>query len=114
MSEKPIPVVVVTPQDRLARFVGKNWKTAAGALIMVASAVAQYRHWIDAPTALLWLKCGGALLGFGIGHKIERLIIAYQTGGNAAALAQLAALLQGQETESTSTAGNGGPVTTQE
>lgn len=83
----PPAVVVVTPQDRLTRFVGKNWKTGAGALLMIGAAVAQGQHWITPELATELHSVGLGLMGFGIGHKLERFIQLIQAQNVANALA---------------------------
>lgn len=71
--------IVVTPQDQLTRFVGKNWKSAAGSILMIGAAIAVNRHWITPELASQLNEIGAGLLGFGIAHKIERFIAVAQS-----------------------------------
>jgi hypothetical protein len=87
----PPAVVVVTPQDRLTKFVGKNWKTGAGALLMIGAAVAQAQRWITPELATELHSIGLGLMGFGIGHKLERFIQLIQAQNVANALSNSAA-----------------------
>lgn len=101
MSQAPTAaVVVVTPQDRISKFIGKNWKSAAGALLMIGAAVAQNRNWITPDLANEITKAGAGLLGFGIAHKFERYIQLFQAQNVANAVAHSAPVavpVSGQE-----------------
>jgi hypothetical protein len=48
-----------------------GWKTYAGALIVAIAAVLRYFGMDDAAEALMLL--GGALIGIGLRHKMERM-----------------------------------------